>query len=461
MKEIVTNRVLKRLDIKFIIGTIIFVYSFFYLKMNSEFANFYSLYSADYYVLYAILIIMNMLKNIYNKIFVYFWLLWFLVGNFNMYYMYEYVERYNNIDTRIANNIYLTYLLVFIIVLFITEFVFTFWNKGDRDYKGKLLDYGGFYSNNVCMFVLGVFPVIGLAQMLYSVGYIPILQNKDVTDFMYKLNIGFINTKIGILGLFSAVYFYIRLLKEQTGIKRIIYIFVVLVDAFYMVALGARFRLLLFLICVLIMSYKYFRHIKIRNVVIFTVILCVIYLSIFIIRSGGEVNGNSIIDSIGSVGGEYRSWAISLTYLNGKKLFNYDWLGSSLTAFFGSAVFNLIGLDGDALSKMYSARFFAYFFNTVNGIRIGLIGELDYAYKQFGLVIFSIFSVFFGYVNNKILNSNKIDTLIFFSVLFSLNLLTVMGQSNTYFECLKEILLSLLGMFILILPSLKKEGDGL
>lgn len=419
---------------KIVAYLLLLIFIIFRLISYCKQLNVFEFYYYDYLILLIIFLIMLNIHNIYNYIIIYTWMLWIIIGNICIYNSYNYFD-YHVVDTKISNNIYLIYLLIFSIGIFSMERII-FRKSKDKDFK-ILVGCNKKFTE----IILIIFPLISIIESYIKWGYIPILSHENVMDVMYELEYGFFNKYFGILNIFSAIYMFFKIFETKSKKYKLIYAFLFVIPCFASMMNGARFKLLVIIISITFISFRYFKKIRLRYLILVAVILCAYYVILPILREGNLVtNTKNIFNIFNSIGCEYREWTRSLQILNGTKLVNYNFLKDFLSPLVSNKILDLLNINKYAGDFVGSAEYFRMFFNSRLGIRIGIIGELYYAYNFYSIIIFYFFAIAISIINNVIINTNSFLKLIVVTVVSASFLLTIMGQINTFTSMLKSII---------------------
>lgn len=436
--------------------TIIYIMLFISMDIYSKSINnkFFGMYFINYVILSFIFFIIIKLKNIYNKLFIYFYLLWFLIGNINIIYSYKntlLIDEYHflhylrsfDINTKIANNIYLIFLGSFCLAMYIFENIIK---------KEKLIINKKINCSQINLIIISLFPILCILEYYFNLGGLPIKYLKEGIITMYddSINIGLINSKIGEqLCLFGGSYFYFKFIKNYYEFKKINYysLLMILLNSIVLLASGKRYYFILFILSNVIISTKYRNNkIPVKQVLLLFVITLIIYLFMVIIRVGNNVNIENLKSSIKNIGIEYRDWAYLMENWNGYKS-TYNWFITFFSGLISKKILKIIGIN--SVLEYKSVYLVSSYFNADWGIRIGIVGELFIYFGWYGIFIFSILAIIVAYFNNKLLYCNNDLKIIYLSNLYSINLLFIMGQSDVIASSIKSLIYIIIILFFI------------
>lgn len=374
------------------------------------------------------------LKNLFNKIISISWLLFYFLGILNINSIKLKTDIWN-LDSYNASFLYLCCLLIFILSLLFFEkrkvkkIVF----KDDLDVLFE----------SPFTYILLIFPFLLLINIYTSIGFFPILSGQSFVNEMYEYNYGVLyNYKFISVYSFCLGFFLYKKKKWifLSSLFILFLLFVVSVD-------GKRFILLLSLLTLVPISIMLgdsnskiiFNRKEFNNtpIILSFSIVGVVYILLNILRTGGDVKEslNLLVENI-PFGVEFKDYVHSFNTYSSQSIRNYNFEWSAFGSFMNSALLELFNLNKNELYQMGSQHAFMNLYNEVFGIRIGIVGELYFAYGLFVLPIMVIIAFFTNRISQRILNPKSYFNLIQNSILFGLFVLLINGQATVFFGTL-------------------------
>ena len=388
-------------------------------------------------------------KNLYNKIIVIGWLLFFFLGILNVNSVNN-ETNYYNLQLHDASLFYLICLIVFI-------FSLAFFEKSTliRDSISEIDTNGK--TSYTFLLIIFVYPVALFISVFRSVGFLPILSGSSFVDSMYEYNYGPLYgfKFICVYGfLLAVVYFSKGKNKLLLAVYILFLIFAISID-------GKRLVLLLCLLS-FIPIYNWIlkqnnKTVSKKTWIIPFILVFIIYILINGIRTGSNVSqlaSNLLIKF--PFGVEYKDYVHSFNSYKNGSIPGYNFELSAIGSFFNSSLLNMAGENKEALTKMGSAYTWMDLYDTKFGIRTGIISELYFAYGYFTVILM----IFLAFVTNKISqrlsNPSSIFNLIQYSILFALIFLLINGQATVFFGCLSMMIYTFIFHKLLHLRASKK-----
>ncbi|MVM33712.1 hypothetical protein GO755_26975 [Spirosoma sp. HMF4905] len=366
------------------------------------------------------------LKNRFTKAFLTFWMLWLYLGEFKILNYYAINPYYISMDEGcIIYNIFLIAMSVGMLI-HDTNYVFPTRTEEGQE-KGYLL----YHDLTWFEYPLLLFPLIWFVDFIRNVGFIPIFSGSDVTEKMYHINYGYVYN-FGFFNCVSAVLLYERFLKSSRKPEKIVWLLMTIL-AILITSIDSKRLFLLISISAIffyekIMAGKF--TINLRSVIMILV-AAVLYVSLQNLRLGSSSASQFAREGL-PMGVEFREYIRAVNEFKPGEIPGYDLTASTLANLINSAILNVADINKADLVTKDSAMTFMTLFDPDNtmGIRTGLISELYFAYDFYGLIIMLVFGYMVSYVAYAMLATQMKSNMILLTIIFSLLMLTVFGQSS-------------------------------
>lgn len=167
------------------------------------------------------------------------------------------------------------------------------------------------------------------------------------------------------------------------------------------------------------------------------------------------------------VGVEYRDFTHSINYWPPEymRTLNFDFVRSNLSMLMNSRVLEALSIDKTALVFMDSARSWQRAYQSEFGIRIGLIGELHYAFGGYAKAAAFAFGAAAALVFRRLYSASGEMARIFLLTISAALTLTIFSQASAFFGYLLTLVYIAAGiwLWILALSSLRivhPPGNG-
>ena len=153
------------------------------------------------------------------------------------------------------------------------------------------------------------------------------------------------------------------------------------------------------------------------------------------LRADKDTNVAGWTDIATIAGVEYRDFVYSVNQWSPEymKALGYDYIGSTIATLVNQSALDAIGIDKNALVQSDSARTWQRAFQVQDGIRIGLVGELYFAFPHFFFIVMGIFGMLVATVRSFIAATKTEFGFIVITTQFSLLTLAVFSQSTVTF----------------------------
>jgi hypothetical protein len=176
------------------------------------------------------------------------------------------------------------------------------------------------------------------------------------------------------------------------------------------------------------------------------------YVSAATIRAGKDLASafDDIYAPLATVGTEYRDFVYGFTTFTRTKMLStgYDWAGSTLAALTPSFLAKPFGMDKNALIMHDSARSLMPLWNVELGIRIGMPGELWFAYGWVAVAMFVIFGAMVMCVANLAARSQHFVYKAILLTVLAVWTLSMQQQSTVTFGLLIPLLIASVEFFL-------------
>lgn len=341
----------------------------------------------------ALVISIGQIRNAYARYTFLIWAFWFVLGSISIYAKNQIDGGLNyKFDPSIANLYYLSCIFSAVLLALVFQTIFPALLKA----RPELLESG---SNPIVWLTLTLFPALYALSIVFSTGGIPLISGRDVSAEMYQIDYGPLHD-FGIVVSIVCVMIWEKFNSKNSFASKIpINFLVLLVLIFYLAAAAfdGRRALTMFAIAAMMLFYiaspgTVFRWVWLGFLGFLALIS---YVSSATLRAGGQVSDafTNFYAPLATVGTEYRDFVYGFTRLNQTAVQSsgYDWLGSTLATMTPSFLARAIGIDKTALVLSDSARSLMGYYNVELGVRIGLPGELWFAYGWWGVIVFALF----------------------------------------------------------------------
>lgn len=367
-----------------------------------------------------------------------FWLVWFIIGSLSMIAANMLRQQHYYLDVSSPNNFYLISTAVFILGLITINVLTSADNFRGIAKKTKR-------NNPIIIVVLGIIPLLYLFSVYQGTGDLPLLSGRVLSEAMYEVGYGFFH-RFNIILMISALMLFYGILysPSKSYLPNPLAMFLIGIVLIIAMIDGRR---AVTLYSIFAMALMYLESIRYRRQY-FTLLLLVFsglatYIIVEEVRSLGTVA--EVFDAwygpFWAVGVEYRDYV--LTFVNFRpedlQLAGYDWLGSTTASVTPSPLATITGMDKDALVVRDSARTLMAMFGINLGIRIGIVGEVWFAYQFFGLIIIFLFGMFAGWCAQLGARAQSPLTKSILIGMLSIFALSVMGQSTVTFGTLPTL----------------------
>lgn len=378
----------------------------------------------DFYVL-------NKLKNLFNKIIAGSWLIFFFLGILNINSVRVKTNIWN-LEIYDASMLFVFCLLIFSLSLLIFE--------KQRLAKIKFRDDLPIIVNSSFSYLILLYPILLILDVYKNLGFFPLLSGASFVNEMYEYDYGILyNFKI--VSVYSFLLAFLLIKEGKSKLVLAIYflflIFVVSVD-------GKRFILLLSLLSLVPLSIILNKNSKERNdqsnnlpVVIGFSFVGLVYVLVNILRSGGDISNSLelIIDNI-PFGVEFKDYVHVFNTYSISSIRHYNFELSAIGSFLNSSLLEVFNLNKKELYEMGSQHAIMNLYNEVFGIRIGIIGELYFAYGFFVIPAMVLIAFFTNKICQRIVKPKSYFNLFQNSILFALFVLLINGQATVFFGSL-------------------------
>ncbi|WDF62504.1 hypothetical protein [Flavobacterium sp. KACC 22763] len=376
--------------------------------------------------------LISRMKNVFNKIISGTWLIFYFLGVLNIN---SSKSRTNiwNLEIHDASFLYLLCLLVFILGILFFE--------RKKIKKKRFVNDQHVFLKTPFIYLMLIYPLVFIYSIYTNIGILPILSGQDFVGDMYEFNYGFFyGLKFLCVYSFSLTYLMFR-------DKRIFSFFYLLVILFIVSVDGKRFILLMCILSFvpLMVNLKnnefevISRDIKIdySPIILSFSSVGIVYILINILRTGSDIRESLtlLVENI-PFGVEFKDYVHCFNTYNIQSIRNYNFEWSAFGSFANSTILEMLDLDKNELYKMGSHHAFMNLYNEKFGIRIGIVGELYFAYGFLVLPIMILIAFFANNISQKLMNPNSYFNLIQNSILFALFILLINGQATVFFGCL-------------------------
>lgn len=361
-----------------------------------------------------------------GRAFCFIWWLWPIVGAF--FTVGHYYKRYLRAPFFLdpATQTYLINALALIIGFLIVERIA--WRPRDERETFSQV------RPNLPAYVLWPLIIFPLAYAMSLLASGPtLLTGGNIADDMYAINRGPLY-ELRILLPFCAALAALSFRKRTNRVQNwvLAYLPVVLLASCLD---GKRDMLMLSMACI---GFIWLLSSKTKNAtpaVLGGAAVIIVYGFLAQVRAGAEDIGfGSVIQMITIVGVEFRDYAHSFNFWTPDYMaaMGYDWWRSTMAMVLNRQVLSVFGVDKDAWVIMDSARTWQRAFDLDVGIRIGLIGEFFYAFREWAFIASATFGAVSGVIVNAIYRAKNTLPLAGLLVLLASATMAVFNQSSAW-----------------------------
>ncbi|WP_289662500.1 hypothetical protein [Flavobacterium panacagri] len=381
-----------------------------------------------------ILFLIGRIKNLFNKIISGAWLIFYFLGVLNINSI-KLRTNVWNLKVHDASFLYLLCLLVFVVSIIFFERKKSKKNKFNND-----LDV---FFKTPFIYLMLLYPILLMYSIYTNIGFIPILTGQDFVDDMYEYDYGFFYG-LKFVSVYSFCLTYLMFRYKKMFLFSCVYLLAIL---FIVSVDGKRFVLLMSILSLVplatILKKNGFKitirtkEMNIRPVILSFSIVGIVYVLISILRTGGDIHEslNLLVENI-PFGVEFKDYVHCFNVYNPQSIRNYNFEWSAIGSFTNSTFLEIFDLNKKELYKMGSQEAFMNLYNEKFGIRIGIVGELYFAYGFLVLPIMILIAFFANRISQQLINPNSYFNLIQNSILFALFILLINGQATVFFGCL-------------------------
>ncbi len=386
-------------------------------------------------LLLIVLLLVATLNNIFAKGIFSFWSIWLIIGTVSIFAQTNLTTGLNYaIDVRVANRFYLLCVLAAVTGAHLVEF---FGRK-----RGKS-EYIRPRSGNNPLFwsAIALFPFLYALTIIISTGGIPLFSGKNVSTAMYEVSYGPLHS-FGIFTAVACMMFGMKLNDRSSFFSQIPINFAVLglLVLFLIIAsFDGRRAITLFAFMGLILYYLALPNRPFKWIWIGAASLTalIVYVSAAALRTGRSAASafDNLFVPFAAIGTEYRDYVYGFANLRPAMVrgAGYDWFGSTLATLTPGFVAAPLGMDKAELIARDSARTLMIFWDVKLGIRIGLPGELWFAYEWLGILPFFIIGALIFLVADRAVKSDHFVFKSILLVILGISSLSVLGQSTVTF----------------------------
>jgi hypothetical protein len=375
--------------------------------------------------------LLNKLKNLFNKIISTSWFIFFFLGIININSI-KVKTNIWNLKIYDASLLFVSCLLIFTISLLFFE------KKIVK--KVKFYNDLQILTNSFFPYLILLYPVFLILNIYGNLGFFPLLSGASFVDEMYEYNYGFLYS-YKFICVYSFLLGFLFIKKGKSILLLSLYlvflIFVVSVD-------GKRLILLMGLLSLLPPSIILKKESDSKNsqgdnlpIIIGFACVGFIYVLVNILRTGGDIQKSlDLIVSNIPFGVEYKDYVHIFNTNVSQTIKGYNFELSSMGSFFNSSLLLIFDLNKIELYQMGSQTAIMNLYNETFGIRIGIIGELYFAYGFLVIPLMVVIAFFTNRICQGITNAKSYFNLFQNSILFALFVLLINGQATVFFGTL-------------------------
>ncbi len=387
------------------------------------------------------------IRNGYARGVCLFWAVWFVLGSISLFAQNQLHTGLNyKFPPEVPNQFYLSCVLAGTTAIKLLELMLA----ATAPAQPPVLERG---SNPVVWGFLLIFPLLYAGSIIAATGTIPIFSGRNVSAEMYEVNYGPLYA-FGIFVTVVCIMLWMKSGSAQSFASRppVKYGAIALL-AFMLVTavIDGRRALAIFSLfgIILYSTAQAGQRGRWLQITLVAGLALVGYVTAAAVRAGGAAADafDSIWEPLSTVGTEYRDFAYAFARLSPEQVRSagYDWFGSTIATLTPTPILTAFGFDKAALVQTDSARTLMQFFNVELGIRIGLPGELWFAYGWSAVAVFALFGMVVYLTAWLAMRTNHFVYRAILLTLLALWAASVLGQSTVTFGLLLPLVyLSLL-----------------
>ncbi len=391
--------------------------------------------SLNIFTLFVVLLLSLTIRNAYARAISLFWGAWFVLGSLSLYAQNQTFRGLNyNLDPAECNQFYLSCIGAAVLVIRAAELAMGRLAPA----RPALLTRG---SNPWVWLLLMIFPFLYAISIVAATGDIPMFSGRDVSAQMYEEDYGPLHA-FGVFVTVACIMLWEKINDRASAISRTplrsltvalmgLFVVVAAIDGRRALAVFALFGILLF------SSAQQGRPRQRLQVLVIATLALLGYVVAATLRTGSDTSEafTGIWEPLSTIGTEYRDFSYGFVRLSRSQVlaYGYDWLGSTVATLVPRGLLGVLGFDKAVMLQSDSARTLMDFWNVKLGIRIGLPGELWFAYEWWGVAWFAGFGMVTYGVSVLALRSTHFVYRGVMLALLGLFATSVLGQSTVTF----------------------------
>lgn len=387
------------------------------------------------FTLFAVLLLSLTIRNAYARAISFFWGAWFLLGSLSLFAQNQTFRGLNyNLDPAEGNQYYLCCIAAAVLAIRAAELT-----AGLRAPTRPVSLTRG--SNVWVGLLLLIFPFLYAVSIVAATGDIPMFSGRDVSAQMYEEDYGPLHS-FGVFVTVACILLWEKINDRASAVRRVpiryfamallgLFLVIAAMDGRRALAVFALFGILLF------SSAQQGKPGQRVQVVVMTALALLGYVVAATLRTGSDTSEAfaGIWEPLSTIGTEYRDFSYGFVRLSRSQVlaYGYDWLGSTVATLVPRGLLGIFGFDKAAIIQTDSARTLMDFWNVKLGIRIGLPGELWFAYGWWGVAWFAGFGlIVYGLAVLALRSSHFVYRGVMLALL-GLFATSVLGQSTVTF----------------------------
>lgn len=402
----------------------------------------------------------NQIRNPYARYAFLGWSLWFVLGSISLFAQNHLSRGLNyNVDASTANRLYLLCVFAGVFGAFLIQVLTPNSNRRRPASPSR-------GQNQIIWTGVLLFPLIYAVSIIFSTGDVPLFSGRDVSAEMYEVDYGRLHD-FGILNVISCSMLWMKTNDRSSIWSQSFYktLAIALLAVFLVcAALDGKRVMSIFAVAALMLYYVALPSTLTRWIWISLMALAGLfaYVSAATLRAGRDFGSafDDIYAPLATVGTEYRDYVYGFTMFTRQHMLStgYDWAGSTLAVITPSFLARAFGIDKDTIIIHDSARSLMPLWNVRLGIRIGLPGELWFAYGWLAPAFFIIFGAMLMVVANAAARSQHFFYKSVLITVVAIWTLAMQGQSTVTFGLLLPMIYLALGVFLIDLILRKFVG---
>ena len=424
-------------------------------RSNGDLAYFPS--SANMVLFAACMVALSFVRERFAFYVASFWLVWFAAGSVSMIAANQLGKAQYFLDVAAPNTFFLLAILALVLGIILSESLGR--NRQRLTASARPLEP----PHPLILGLIYALPFLYVLSVYQGTGDIPLISGRVLSEAMYDVDYGFFHRFSALLTV--TILVLLLPLLGPTGKSAPACTFALGMIALTAVAALTDGRRVIAVASALAMMMAYLESVRRHRQYVLVALIAVTGLLTYILverlRSLGTTDDllTAWYGPFWVVGVEYRDYVLTFATFAADSLRDagYDWLASTAASVTPSPLVSLAGWDKQALIEQDSARTLMRMFGINLGVRIGLPGELWFAFHWLALPVITVFGILVGICSRAAANSRTVLGKSILITILTYCALAVMGQSTVTFG----VMTTLAYLYILsLVPRLKFKSSS-